>query len=68
MTTYRTFKRSCRNWQQFASARKITESTGLTAAQAIDECRRFNDNRTPAALRPRFAKAPRWSLQPNEMP
>ncbi len=27
---YRTFKRSARNWQQFASARKITEERGLT--------------------------------------
>lgn len=51
MTTYRTFKRSCVNWQQFASARKMTVDTGLTYAQAQDRCKEFNDNRTPAQVR-----------------
>jgi hypothetical protein len=46
MTTYRTFKRSCRNWQEFATARKITVSTGLTYEEAREECREYNENRT----------------------
>jgi hypothetical protein len=51
MTTYKTFKRSCRNWQEFARARKITESTGLTYEQARQQCEYFNNNRTPAQIR-----------------
>jgi len=51
MTTYKTFKRSCRNWQEFAIARKITESTGLTYEQAKQQCEEFNNNRTPAQVR-----------------
>lgn len=46
MTTYKTFKRSCTNWEQFARARKITEETGLNYEQARERCREFNDNRT----------------------
>lgn len=51
MTTYKTFKRSCRNWQEFSRARKITESTGLTYDQARQQCEEFNNNRTPAQIR-----------------
>ena len=35
---YRTFKRSCRNWQEFAKARKFTDMTGLTYDRARDRC------------------------------
>jgi len=34
MTYYKTFKRSCTNWNEFSTARKITEETGLTLEQA----------------------------------
>lgn len=51
MQTYRTFKRSCRNWREFASARKITESRGLSYERAREECEQFNKNRTPAQVR-----------------
>ena len=51
MTTYKTFKRSCKNWQTFASARKITESKGLTYAQAKAQCAEYNDHRTAAQIR-----------------
>lgn len=51
MATYRTFKRSCTNWREFARARKITVDTGLTAEQAVERCRVFNDNRTAAQIR-----------------
>ena len=49
MTTYRTFKRSCRNWKEFAnSSRKLTEERGLTLAEAIRFCDNANKNLTPA--------------------
>lgn len=48
---YKTFKRSCRNWQEFARARKITVDTGLTIDEARRACDRFNDNRTAAQIR-----------------
>lgn len=51
MTYYRTFKRSCTCWGQFASARKITEETGLTYEQAVQRCDQYNNNRTPAQIR-----------------
>lgn len=48
---YRTFKRSCTNWQEFARARKVTEDTGLTYEQARERCEEFNKNRTPRQKR-----------------
>jgi hypothetical protein len=51
VTYYRTFKRSCVNWAQFASARKMTEDTGLTYEQARQRCEDFNNNRTSAQIR-----------------
>jgi hypothetical protein len=51
MTYYKTFKRSCTNWKTFASARKITEETGLTYEQARQRCEDFNNNRTSAQIR-----------------
>ena len=51
MTYYKTFKRSATNWQTFASARKITEETGLTYEQARERCEQFNNNRTSAQIR-----------------
>lgn len=48
---YKTFKRSCTGWEQFAKSRKITQSTGLTYAQAKQECEDYNNNRTPAQIR-----------------
>ena len=51
MTYYKTFKRSCTNWQSFASARKVTEETGLTYEQAKQRCEDFNNNRTASQIR-----------------
>lgn len=51
MTSYRTFKRSCRNWQEFASARKITVSRGLSMDEARRQCEQFNTRRTAAQIR-----------------
>lgn len=46
MKTYKTFKRSATNWREFATARKITEDTGLTLEEARERCDRYNENRT----------------------
>lgn len=43
---YRTFRRSCTNWEEYSKARKITVETGLTFEQAYNACREFNQNRT----------------------
>lgn len=51
MTTFRTFKRSCTNWREFARARKITVDTGLTEEQALERCRAFNENLTARQIR-----------------
>lgn len=48
---YKTFKRSCTNWKEFGSARKITEETGLTYEQAVQRCEAYNVNRIPAQIR-----------------
>jgi len=51
MPTYRTFKRSCKNWKEFGKARKITVDRGLTYDEARRACEAFNNNRTPAQER-----------------
>ena len=48
---YRTFKRSATGWQSFARARKMTQDTGLTWAQARASCDQYNASRTPAQIR-----------------
>ncbi len=44
--TYKTFLRSARNFEEFASAEKIEQETGLTLQQAQDSCLIYNGNRT----------------------
>lgn len=51
MPKYRTFKRSCRNWTEFASAHKITDMSGLTYEEARQRCENLNKDLTPAQLR-----------------
>ena len=51
MTYYKTYKRSCVSWEQFARARKMTESTGLTYEQARQQCEEYNRNRTSSQIR-----------------
>ncbi len=46
MDTYRTFKRSARNFEEFAKARKSPVDQDLTLEEARRACKRFNDNRT----------------------
>ena len=44
--TYRTFIRSARNFEQFASARKRPDRRGLTYAEAVQRCAAFDRERT----------------------
>ena len=46
MPTYKTFIRSATNWKQFASARKITQDTGLTYDEAKQRCEEYNAHLT----------------------
>lgn len=50
MKTYRVFKRSATNWEEFATANKITFRRGCTLEQARKICSEFNDNRTPKEI------------------
>ena len=47
MSLYRTFIRSCRNWQEFAKARKITVGRALTYEEAKRQCQTYNTALTP---------------------
>ena len=51
MSHYKTFKRSCNNFRQFARARKMTQETGLSYEQARQRCEDYNNHRTPAQIR-----------------
>lgn len=51
MTTYKTFKRSVRSFEEFSRARKMTVDTGLTYDEAKRSCEQFNTNRTAAQIR-----------------
>lgn len=55
MPSYRTFKRSCHNWREFASARKFTDMDGLTHEQARQRCEELN-KQLSAAQRKRGTK------------
>jgi len=43
--TYKTFLRSCTDWKSFASARKLTQDTGLSYEDALQRCGDYNANR-----------------------
>ena len=45
--SFRTFKRSALNFEEFAKARKITVDAGLPREEARDACRAWNASRTP---------------------
>ena len=51
MAQYRTFKRSCTDWQSFASARKYLDMFWNTAEQARTRCQEMNDNLSKAQIR-----------------
>jgi hypothetical protein len=45
---YRTFKRSCTNWEEFARARKIEDMRNLTHDEALRRCDHLNAELSPA--------------------
>lgn len=49
--TYKTFLRSCTDWKSFSKARKITDCTGLTEAEAVARCDSYNENRNARQIR-----------------
>ena len=49
--TYRVFRRTAANWEQFAKARKTTQKRGLTYGEAQRCCERYNAERTSAQIR-----------------
>jgi len=51
MPTYKTFKRAATNFEEFASARKLTVETGLSYDEARAKCERFNNNRSASQIR-----------------
>lgn len=48
---YRTFIRSCRNWREFASARKRTVDRGLSYDEARRACEAYNRNLTSRQIK-----------------
>jgi hypothetical protein len=48
---FRTFKRTCRNWRQYASARKMSDMAGLTYDEARRRCEYLNAMLTPQQKR-----------------
>jgi hypothetical protein len=51
MTYYKTFIRSCVNWEQFAKSRKMTQETGLSYEQAKQRCEDYNKKRNSRQIR-----------------
>ena len=49
--TYKTFKRSAINWEEFVTARKTVVDTGLTKKEARKRCWDFNYHRSPRQIR-----------------
>jgi hypothetical protein len=48
---YCTFKRTCRNWRQFSSARKMSDMAGMTYDEARRRCEYLNTMLTPQQKR-----------------
>lgn len=49
--TYKVFKRSARNFEEFARAQKQMVERGLTYAEARRVCHQFNETRTAAQIK-----------------
>lgn len=49
--TYLVFRRTCRNWEQFAHARKFVQARGLTYEQARQMCEDYNNSRNSTQIR-----------------
>lgn len=48
--SYKTFKRSARNFEKFAKARKYIDWTGLTIEAARQKCKYWNDHQSSAQI------------------
>ena len=51
MTKYLVFSRSCRNWEDYGTARRKTIRRGLTIEEARRMCADFNDDRSNAQVK-----------------
>jgi hypothetical protein len=51
LKNYRTFKRTCKGWESFSKANKITDRKGLTYTEAQSRCARLNAELTPAQIK-----------------
>lgn len=51
MTKYLVFSRSCRNWDEYVTARRKTVRHGLTIEEARQMCADFNDNRSSVQVK-----------------
>lgn len=49
--SYLVFKRSARNWREFAQARKYRIAVVDSAEKALRLCDEYNDNRTQSQIR-----------------
>ena len=50
MATYRTFKRSATNFEEFSAAQKTTDSEGLTLEEARQRGQDWNSHRTASQV------------------
>jgi len=48
---YKTFISSYTDWKSFSKARKVTDCTGLTEAEARERCGMYNANRNARQIR-----------------
>jgi hypothetical protein len=48
---YRTFKRTCTDWESYSKARKIEDMSNLTYSEAARRAERLNESLTPAQKR-----------------
>lgn len=48
---YRVFSRTCKNWDQFATAKKITIVENKTLDEARGICFQFNETRNPTQIK-----------------
>lgn len=51
MNTFRTFKRTARNWEELARARKHIVDRGLSYEEARRKCREYNEARNAQQIR-----------------
>jgi len=50
-TTYKVFKRTAKNFQEFAKARKFSIAFGVSYTHAVEICKNFNENRSDKQIK-----------------